>query len=54
LAKLWTGRESNVSEEVHHCDAKIVKLTEEQLRRFVLDGALINEIRANPYDTRKP
>jgi hypothetical protein len=55
LAKLWDwAGKSNVSEEVHHCDAKIVKLTEEQLRRFVLDGALINEIRANPYDTRKP
>jgi hypothetical protein len=55
LAKLrdWAGK-SNVSEEVHRCDAKIVKLTEEELRRFVLDCALIDEIRANPYDTRKP
>jgi ParB/RepB/Spo0J family partition protein len=55
LVKLWdwAGR-SHVSEEVHRCDAKIVKLTEEDLRRFVLDCALISEIRANPYDTRKP
>ncbi len=55
LAKLWGwAGKSNVSEEVHRCDAKIVKLTEEELRRFVLDCALISEIRANPYDTRKP
>ena len=43
-----------MSEEVHRCNAKIVKLTEEELRRFVLDCALISEIRANSYDTRKP
>jgi hypothetical protein len=43
-----------VSEEVHRCDAKIIKLTEENLRRFVLDCALISEIRANSYDTSKP
>jgi hypothetical protein len=55
LVKLWDwAGKSNVSEEVHRCDAKIVKLTEEELRRFVLDCALIGEIRANPYDTRKP
>ncbi len=55
LAKLWDwAGKSNVSEEVHRCDAKIVKLTEEELRRFALDCALISEIRANPYDTRKP
>ena len=55
LAKLWGwAGKSNASEEVHRCDAKIVKLTEEELRRFVLDCALISEIRANPYDTRKP
>ena len=50
-----TGRESpTASEEVHRCDTKIVKLTEEELRRFVLDCALIGEIHANAYDTRKP
>ena len=55
LAKLWDwAGKSNVSEEVHRCDAKIVKLTEEELRRLVLDCALISEIRAKPYDTRKP
>jgi ParB/RepB/Spo0J family partition protein len=55
IAKLWDwAGKSNASEEVHRCDAKIVKLTEEELRRFVLDCALIGEIRANAYDTRKP
>jgi ParB/RepB/Spo0J family partition protein len=55
LAKLWDwAGKSNASEEVHRCDAKIVKLTEEELRRFVLDCALIGEIHANAYDTRKP
>jgi ParB/RepB/Spo0J family partition protein len=55
LAKLWDwAGKANVSEEVHRCDAKIVKLTEENLRRFVLDCALISETRANSYDTRKP
>jgi ParB/RepB/Spo0J family partition protein len=55
LAKLWDwAGNSNASEEVHRCDAKIVKLTEEELRRFVLDCALIGEIHANAYDTRKP
>jgi ParB/RepB/Spo0J family partition protein len=55
LAKLWDwAGKTNASEEVHRCDAKIVKLTEEELRRFVLDCALIGEIHANAYDTRKP
>jgi ParB/RepB/Spo0J family partition protein len=55
LAKLWDwAGKSNASEEVHRCDAKIVKLNEEELRRFVLDCALIGEIHANAYDTRKP
>jgi ParB/RepB/Spo0J family partition protein len=55
LAKLWDwAGKSNVSEEVHRCDAKILTLTEEELRRFVLDCALISEIRANSYDNRKP
>jgi len=55
LAKLWGwAGKGNVSEEVHRCDAKILKLAEEQLRRFVLDCALIGEVRANTYDSRKP
>jgi ParB/RepB/Spo0J family partition protein len=55
LARLWDwAGKSNVSEVVHRCDVKIVKLTEEELRRFVLDCALIGEIHANAYDTRKP
>ena len=55
MAKLWDwAGKSNVSEEVHRCDAKILKLSEEELRRFVLDCALIGEIRANTYDNRKP
>ena len=55
LAKLWdwVGK-SNVSEEIHRCEGKLAKLTEIQLRRFVLDCALIGEIRANTYDNRKP
>jgi ParB/RepB/Spo0J family partition protein len=55
LAKLWDwAGKSNASAEVHRCDARIVKLTEEELRRFVLDCALIGEIHASAYDTRKP
>ena len=55
LAKLWDwAGKSKASEEVHRCDTKIVKLTEEELRRFVLDCALIGEIHANAYDIRKP
>src|ERR1700675_1551334 len=55
LAKLWDwAGKSNASEEVHRCDAKIAKLAEIQLRRFVLDCTLIGEIRANTYDNRKP
>ena len=55
MAKLWDwAGKSNVSEEVHRCEAKILKLSEEELRRFVLDCALIGEIRANTYDNRKP
>jgi ParB/RepB/Spo0J family partition protein len=55
LAKLWdwVGK-SNVSEEVHRCEAKLAKLTEIQLRRFVIDCSLIGEVRASTYDNRKP
>jgi len=55
FAKLWDwAGVSNVSEEVHRCDVKILELTEEELRRIVLDRALISEIRAYLYDNRKP
>jgi hypothetical protein len=55
LAKLWDwAGKSDVSEEVHRCEAKLAKLAEIQLRRFVLDCALIGEVRANTYDNRKP
>ena len=55
LAKLWGWVDkSTVSEEIHRCDAKLVKLTELHLRQFVIDAALIGEIRAGAYDTRKP
>jgi hypothetical protein len=55
LVKLWDwAGKSNASEEVHRCDTKILKLEEQELRRFVLDCALIGEVRANPHDTRKP
>jgi ParB/RepB/Spo0J family partition protein len=55
LAKLWdwVGK-SNVSEEVHRCEAKLAKLTEIHLRRFVIDCSLIGEVRASTYDNRKP
>jgi ParB/RepB/Spo0J family partition protein len=55
LVKLWDwAGKSHASDEVHRCDTKILKLEEQELRRFVLDCALISEVRANPYDTRKP
>jgi hypothetical protein len=55
LAKLWDwAGKGNVSEEVHRCEAKIEKLSDNELRRFVLDCALIGEVRANTYDNRKP
>lgn len=55
LAKLWdwVGK-GNVAEEVHRCETKIEKLSENELRRFVLDSALIGEVRSNTYDNRKP
>jgi ParB/RepB/Spo0J family partition protein len=49
----WAGK-GNVSEEVHRCEAKLQKLSDNELRRFVLDCALIGEVRANTYDNRKP
>jgi ParB/RepB/Spo0J family partition protein len=55
LAKLWDwAGKGNISEEVHRCEAKIEKLSDSELRRFVLDCALIGEVRANTYDNRKP
>jgi hypothetical protein len=55
LVKLWDWADkSNANEEAHRCATKIGTLEERQLRRLVLDCALIGEVRANPYDTRKP
>jgi hypothetical protein len=39
---------------VHRCDANILKLSEEELRGFVLDCALVRETRVSTYDNRKP
>jgi ParB/RepB/Spo0J family partition protein len=55
LAKLWDwAGKGNVAEEVHRCETKIEKLSENELRRFALDCALIGEVRSNTYDNRKP
>jgi ParB/RepB/Spo0J family partition protein len=55
LVKLWDWAEKrNASEVVHRSHTQIGKLTEEQLRRFVVDCALIPEVRASQYDTSKP
>src|SRR4029077_142890 len=55
LAKLWDwAGKSNASEEGDRCDSNIGSLTEEELRRFALDCALIGEIHATAYDTRNP
>jgi hypothetical protein len=55
LVKLWNwAQKSTASEVVHRSHTQIGKLTEEELRRFVVDCALIPEVRANPYDTSKP
>ena len=55
LVKLWNWAEKgNASEVVHRSHTQIGKLTEEELRRFVVDCALIPEVRANQYDTSKP
>jgi ParB/RepB/Spo0J family partition protein len=55
LVKLWNWAEKrNASEVVHRSNTQIGKLTEEELRRFVVDCALIPEVRANQYDTSKP
>ena len=55
LVKLWnwapTGKAADM---VHRSDAKIGKLDESELRRFVLDCALIGEVRAGQYDTSQP
>lgn len=54
LVKLWGwAGKAQASEEVHRFDSKIAKLTDDELRRFVLDCALVGEIRVSTYDTRK-
>ena len=39
---------------MYRSDAQIATLSEGDLRRFVVGCAPIDEMRANPYDTRKP
>jgi ParB/RepB/Spo0J family partition protein len=55
LVGIWQWADKGKAQEaVYRCDAKIASLSEEQLRRFVIDCALVNEVRATSYDTRKP
>jgi hypothetical protein len=55
LVALWKWAEAKKANEVvYRSDAQIAKLSEEQLRRFVMDCALIGEVRANQYDSSKP
>ncbi|SPJ15624.1 hypothetical protein SBBP2_1660006 [Burkholderiales bacterium] len=55
LVTLWKWAEpKKANEVVYRSDAQISRLSEEQLRRFVMDCALIGEVRANQYDSSKP
>jgi hypothetical protein len=55
MVKLWSWAEKGkAAEVVYKTPAQLGKLSEADLRRFVIDCALIDEVRANPYDTRKP
>jgi hypothetical protein len=55
LVKLWNWAEKGrAADIVYKTPAQLEKLSEADLRRFVIDCALIDEVRANPYDTRKP
>jgi ParB/RepB/Spo0J family partition protein len=49
----WAGKEK-ANEVVYRSDARIAKLSEAELRRLVVDCALIHEVRASAYDTSKP
>lgn len=54
LVKLWGwGAKGKAHDAVFAGRARIDKLSEAELRRFVIDCALIDEVRVNPYDTRK-
>ena len=55
MVKLWSWAEKGkAAEVVYKTPAQLGKLSEANLRRFVIDCALIDEVRANPYGTRKP
>jgi hypothetical protein len=55
LVTLWNWADKKkASDMVYQSAAQIAKLSEEQLRRFVLDCALIDEVRAHAYSTDKP
>jgi hypothetical protein len=55
LVTLWNWAEKKkATDVVYGNNAKIEKLSEADLRCFVLDCALIDEVRASLYDTRKP
>jgi ParB/RepB/Spo0J family partition protein len=55
LVTLWNWADKKKANDVVHQSAgQIGKLSEEQLRRFVLDCALIDEVRAHAYSTGKP
>ncbi len=49
----WAGKEK-ANEVVYQSDARIAKLSEEELRRLVVDCALIHEVRASAYDMSRP
>jgi hypothetical protein len=55
LVTLWNWAEKQkAGEVVYRCEPQIAKLSEADLRRFVVDCALVDEVRANQFDTRKP
>jgi ParB/RepB/Spo0J family partition protein len=55
LVKVWGWAEKGkANDEVYKCEARIAKLSDQDIVRFVIDCALIDEVRASPYDTRKP
>jgi hypothetical protein len=55
FVNLWGWVEKGkAAEVVYRSDAQVAKLSESDLRRLAIDCALVDEVRASPYDARKP
>ena len=55
LVNLWGWAEKGeAAEMVYRSDAQVAKVSEADLLRLAIDCALVDEVRASPYDARKP